>query len=52
MALIFLIAGVYGDRDALIAMFFIVIAAVTLPHMIIMELLYRRRAGTKTSVTA
>ncbi|NBB91111.1 MAG: beta-carotene 15,15'-dioxygenase, Brp/Blh family [Spirochaetes bacterium] len=45
MGLIFLIAGVYGSRDALIAMFFIIIAAVTLPHMVVMEMLYRRRVG-------
>jgi len=49
MGFIFLIAGVYGSRDALIAMFFIVIAAVTLPHMVVMELLYRRRIGAPES---
>jgi Brp/Blh family beta-carotene 15,15'-monooxygenase len=49
MALIFLAAGVYGNRDALIAMFFIIIAAVTLPHMVVMELLYRRRAARAES---
>lgn len=52
MALIFLIAGVYGSRDALIAMFFIIIAAVTLPHMVVMEFLYRRRAGTGESASS
>lgn len=49
MGLIFLIAGVYGSRDALIAMFFIIIAAVTLPHMVVMEMLYRRRVGVPGS---
>jgi hypothetical protein len=30
-------------------MFFIIIAAVTLPHMVVMELLYRRRAARAES---
>lgn len=45
MALIFTVAGALGSRDTLIGLFFIVIAAVTLPHMVVMELLYARRAG-------
>ncbi|MFW6387797.1 MAG: Brp/Blh family beta-carotene 15,15'-dioxygenase [bacterium] len=41
MALIFLLAGVYGSLEALIGTFFVIIAAITLPHTVIMELLYR-----------
>ncbi len=42
VALIFGFGRVYGSRDALIALFFIIIAAVTLPHMFVMEALYKR----------
>lgn len=41
MAFIFLLAGVYGSTEALIGTFFVIIAAITLPHTVIMELLYR-----------
>lgn len=44
MGVIFLIAGVYGSRDALLGLFFVIIAAVTLPHTAIMELLYREKS--------
>jgi beta-carotene 15,15'-dioxygenase len=41
MALIFLVADVYRSMESLIALFFVIIATVTLPHSVIMELLYR-----------
>lgn len=48
MALIFALTQAYGSREALVAMFFIIIAAITLPHMVIMEMLYRRRNQDST----
>lgn len=48
MALIFAMAGVYGSRASLIAVFFVIIAAVTLPHMVIMEAYYRREYASRT----
>ena len=48
MGIIFYIAGVYGSLEALVGTFFVVIAAVTLPHSAVMELLYRRREQTST----
>lgn len=41
IAAIFWIVGAYGSRDILIATFFVIIAAITLPHTVIMERLYR-----------
>lgn len=46
MAVIFLAAGVYGSAEALIGTFFAIIAAITLPHTVVMEFLYRRREET------
>ncbi len=48
MALIFAMAGAYGSRASLIAVFFVIIAAVTLPHMVIMEAYYRREYASRT----
>ncbi len=47
MALIFLVAGVYGSLEALIGTFFVIIAAITLPHTVVMELLYRDHAQSR-----
>lgn len=48
MALIFLAAGVYGSMEALIGTFFVIIAAITLPHTVVMEHLYRSREQAST----
>lgn len=44
MGAIFALAGVLGNRDALVGVFFVIIAAITLPHTLVMERLYREKA--------
>lgn len=48
MALIFAVAGAYGSRASLIAVFFVFIAAVTLPHMVIMQAYYRHEYTSRS----
>ena len=47
LALAFGLAGVYGDRHAATALFFGIIAALTVPHSFVMELLYRNASHAR-----
>lgn len=47
LATAFGLVGVYGDVHAAAALFFGVIAALTVPHSFVMELLYRHRSSTR-----
>ena len=52
IALIFGLSGMFrahGDRHALIALFFGIIAALTVPHSFVMELLYRNASHARRS---
>ena len=52
LALIFGSSGgfrVYGDRHAMTALFFVIIAALTVPHSFVMELLYRNASHARRS---
>ncbi|MFP4431031.1 MAG: Brp/Blh family beta-carotene 15,15'-dioxygenase [Spirochaetaceae bacterium] len=44
IAAVFWLAEAYGSPSALIGVFFVIIAALTLPHTVVMELLYRDKA--------
>lgn len=48
MALIFTAADAFSSRSSLIAVFFIIVAAVTLPHAAIMEGYYRHEYARRT----
>lgn len=45
MAVVFFLADAYASLDALIGVFFVIIAAITLPHTVVMEMLYRNHAS-------
>lgn len=48
MAVIFTATNAFNSRSSLVAVFFIIIAAVTLPHAVIMEGYYRHEYSTRT----
>lgn len=51
IGLLFWLTGSLGQKDELLAVFFIVIATVTLPHSIVMERLYQENKSTGYSAT-
>ncbi len=46
IGLIFWLTASFGSRESMLAVFFIIIAAVTLPHSILMDVLYAQKQGS------
>ena len=46
IGVVFWLTRSYGSRESMLAIFFIIIAAVTVPHTILMDVLYRQKLGT------
>ena len=47
IGLVFWLTQSYGSRESMLAVFFIIIAAVTVPHSILMDLLYRQKLSSR-----